>query len=666
MLRRANRTGSVPLRAEGLLALGFASLNSGDVASAIANMELSKALFVSTQGNHPDAARASILLSIAYQFAGDRLSALSVLLRARTACLKAEDAYQLGSVSQNLGILHLEAGDLRLAMDCFRYVAESSRILSAELREIRGKLGIALTSIRRGEGTKVRELLTRTLEQAERTGSRRETALAHEYLGILATQATQWKTALHHYSRFCKLSCDGTSTELTTEFHRSLAEFWIELGDSRYAGIHVRKGNNADSSGAEAEDVYALQRCALEVRWLEGHGEEALKGLIAHANKVRAQGFGYEQLLTTRRIAVVAENLGKLDLAAEWWSRTEFLAEACGAKALLEHWRKQREDTVEQAPENQLPPVDLGAFGIITRCPKLRQQSSWIARLAPTTVPVLIQGESGTGKELFARLIHQLSKREAQPFLALNCAALPNELIESELFGYRRGAFTGAITDKIGLFREAHQGTLFLDEIGEMPPSAQAKLLRAIETGEMRPVGGTKQERVDVRVVSATNVNLRKAVEDGTFRKDLYFRLRGLELVLPPLRDRLSDIPPLAEHFVAEFNVRLGKDIELPFETAQWLMAEPWPGNVRELRLALEQAVALAPSEGPLHPSHFLRGGTRETQASLPNDLKQIERERIRNALEATEGSVTGAAQLLGMSRTTLSGRIRKLGIRKR
>jgi len=441
---------------------------------------------------------------------------------------------------------------------------------------------------------------------------------------------------------------------------------WIELGDVSHARIHIRSGSGLDGFGADAEDSYALQRCALEVRWLEGHGEEALEGLIAHADKVRTQGFGYEHLLTTRRIAVVAEGLGKHELAAQWWSRTEFLAEACGAEALLEHWRKQREESIVQTADTHLAPVDLASFGIITRCPRLSQQSAWIARLAPTTVPVLIQGESGTGKELFARLIHVLSKRKDQPFLALNCAALPSELIESELFGYRRGAFTGAITDKIGLFREAHQGTLFLDEIGEMPPSAQAKLLRTIETGEMRPVGGTKPEQVDVRVVSATNVNLRKAVEDGSFRKDLYFRLRGLEILLPPLRERLSDIPLLADHFLEEFNFRLGKKVSLPFETAQWLMTESWPGNVRELRLALEQAVAIAPSEGPLLPTHFLRGDASDSLPSLPDELKRIEKERIRNALEVAEGSVTGAAQLLGMSRTTLSGRIRKLGIRKR
>jgi DNA-binding NtrC family response regulator len=569
-------------------------------------------------------------------------------------------------VSQNLGILQLHGGNLPAAVACFQYVIESSEILSAKVRGVRGLLGLSAAHLRMGLIREAKATASAAVGAATQLQLAREIALGREYLAGVAIFDGSWKEALISYSNVHRYAVSSRSPEMQLEVHRKLSEYWIELGNRHYASIHLHKGLRLSEQDSFSEDIYALQRCALEVRWLEGHGDEALKGLIAHANKVRAQGFGYEQLLTTRRIAVIAESLGKLDLAAEWWSRTEFLAEACGAEALLEHWRKQREDTVEQTPENQLPPVDLGAFGIITRCPKLRQQSSWIARLAPTTVPVLIQGESGTGKELFARLIHILSKRKDQPFLALNCAALPNELIESELFGYRRGAFTGAITDKIGLFREAHQGTLFLDEIGEMPPSAQAKLLRAIETGEMRPVGGTKPERVDVRIVSATNVNLRKAVEDGTFRKDLYFRLRGLELVLPPLRDRLSDIPALAEHFVAEFNVRLGKDIELPFETAQWLMTEPWPGNVRELRLVLEQAVALAPSEGPLLPSHFLRRGSRESHASLPNDLKQIEKERIRNALEVTEGSVTGAAQLLGMSRTTLSGRIRKLGIRKR
>jgi two-component system response regulator HydG len=423
-----------------------------------------------------------------------------------------------------------------------------------------------------------------------------------------------------------------------------------------------------------------------EIEWLNGDGESALDKLIEHANRAARLGYGYEHLLTARRIVTVADSLDLPDVANEWWTRTEYLAEAGGARPMFERWRKIRQELGFLSPEDpalaanfappspdpagssladELPRVDLRRFGIITACRRLENQASIIAKLAPTKVPVLIHGQSGTGKELFARLVHELSPRASQSFLAINCGALPAEILESELFGHRRGAFTGAIYDKPGLFREAHQGTLFLDEIGEMSASAQAKLLRVLETGELRPVGGTKHEVVDVRIVAATNVDLVKAVESGRFRKDLYFRLRGLEVTLPPLRERLGDIPPLALHFVEQANLSQGKSLELTFETTQWLMGQSWPGNVRELRLAIERAVALAGIQGFLYPRHFLGVASGDDTGSLPAELEEIERARVRNALESADWNTAAAARVLGMSRTTLAGRIKKLGIEK-
>jgi two-component system response regulator PilR (NtrC family) len=414
-----------------------------------------------------------------------------------------------------------------------------------------------------------------------------------------------------------------------------------------------------------------------------GENEQAIEGLIAHAEKVREQGFGYEHLLTAHRIVTVADNLGRQDIAAEWWARTEYLAESCGAEPLLERWRAERqkegylpevaistpappkeENYTSSRLSEELPRVDLAAFGIITQSRRMNDQAAWMGRIGPTNVPILIRGESGTGKELFAHLAHQVSDRKDQPFLPINCGALPRELMESELFGHRRGAFTGAVTDKNGLFRSAHRGTIFLDEIGELPPSAQTKLLRVIETGELRPVGETRTENVNVRIVAATNVDLKKAVAKGEFRKDLFFRLKGLEIYLPPLRERVGDIPLLAEHFVKLTNKTLRKSLTLPFDTKQWLMGLPWQGNVRELRLAIERAAALGPESGILQPYHFISEESIE-RVSLPNELEAIERARVRNALEASDWNVTSAAELLGMSRTTLSGRLKRLGLQR-
>ncbi len=478
----------------------------------------------------------------------------------------------------------------------------------------------------------------------------------------------------------------STHSDAAIELHRWLAEFWVERDHPRYATLHVRRARKHAETASEAEDTLALDRVDAEIEWLNGGGESALDKLIEHANRAARLGYGYEHLLTARRIVTVADSLDRPDVADEWWTRVEYLAEAGGARPMFERWRTIREElgflpaegpslAANHAPASldpagssladELPRVDLRRFGIITASRRLENQASIIAKLAPTKVPILIHGQSGTGKELFARLVHELSPRVAQSFLAINCGALPAEILESELFGHRRGAFTGAIYDKPGLFREAHQGTLFLDEIGEMSASAQAKLLRVLETGELRPVGGTKHEVVDVRIVAATNVDLVKAVESGRFRKDLYFRLRGLEVTLPPLRERLGDVPPLAQHFVEHANRSQGKSLELTFETTQWLMGQSWPGNVRELKLAIERAVALAGTQGFLYPRHFLGVTSGDDIGSLPAELEEIERARVRNALESAEWNTTAAARILGMSRTTLAGRIKKLGIEK-
>jgi transcriptional regulator with GAF, ATPase, and Fis domain len=314
----------------------------------------------------------------------------------------------------------------------------------------------------------------------------------------------------------------------------------------------------------------------------------------------------------------------------------------------------------------ELPPVELAPFNIITRSRRLHEQASSIRQIAPTVVPVLIQGESGTGKELFARLVHDLSPRKDELFLAINCGALPSEILESELFGHRRGSFTGAVTDKIGLFRAAHRGTLFLDEIGEMAGPAQTKLLRVLETGELRRIGDTQIERVDVRIVAATNTDLDREVTQGRFRKDLYYRLKGLDIHLPPLRERMGDIPLLAEHFLVQATLSMGKRLSLPFETKQWLMSLPWPGNVRELRLSMERAVAMAADGASLQPYHFMVSDRSAQPISLPEELEAIERARVLHALETADWNKASAARLLGMSRTTLNGRIKKLGIEDR
>ena len=297
-------------------------------------------------------------------------------------------------------------------------------------------------------------------------------------------------------------------------------------------------------------------------------------------------------------------------------------------------------------------------------------------RVAETPATVLITGESGTGKELVARRLHLLSERRERPFVKINCAAIPEGLLESELFGHEKGAFTGAATRKPGRFELADRGTLFLDEIGEMPLSAQPKLLRAIQENRFYRVGGTTTVEVDVRLVAATNRDLEREVREGGFREDLFYRLNVVPVRLPPLRERREDIPDLVARFAERSSARL-RDAPVTFSDAalEVLRARPWPGNIRELENAVERAVLLA--EGPLIRPDDLPAEYRDTRGAPPcggetaplkarvrSATRRIEREAILEALARTEGNVTQAARDLGLSRRGLQLKMRELGLR--
>jgi len=299
----------------------------------------------------------------------------------------------------------------------------------------------------------------------------------------------------------------------------------------------------------------------------------------------------------------------------------------------------------------------------------LRRVLKGVETVAPTGSTVLIRGETGTGKELIARALHDLSPRHGRTFVKLNCAAIPTGLLESELFGHEKGAFTGAICQKVGRFQLAHQGTLFLDEVGDIPPELQPKLLRVLQEQEFERLGSTKTIKVDVRLVAATNRDLARMVADGTFRTDLYYRLNVFPVVLPPLRERPEDIPRLVRHFTQRFARRMGRRIEtIPSAVMESLVHYPWPGNVRELQNVIERAVILSP--GPLlqvPPGDLQPAATHSAEPpSAAVSLADAEREHIMEALRETGGVLggpEGAAARLGMKRSTLYKKMKKLGI---
>ena len=296
-----------------------------------------------------------------------------------------------------------------------------------------------------------------------------------------------------------------------------------------------------------------------------------------------------------------------------------------------------------------------------------------VERVAPTDSTVLIQGETGTGKELIAQAIHDVSARCGRALIKFNCAAIPFDLMESELFGHERGAFTGALTQKIGRFEMAHQGTLFLDEVGDIPPALQPKLLRVLQEQEFERLGSGRTHHVDVRLVAATNRDLAAMVAQGEFRSDLYYRLNVFPILLPPLRSRREDIPALVERFVNVFSRRIRKQIDyVSPETMAGFQCYPWPGNVRELENMIERAVILA-NDGVLpNPLPTTNGAVLATPANVsprvPKTLRDSERALILETLDATGwviGGSKGAATQLGLKRTTLIYKMKKLGIER-
>jgi formate hydrogenlyase transcriptional activator len=290
-----------------------------------------------------------------------------------------------------------------------------------------------------------------------------------------------------------------------------------------------------------------------------------------------------------------------------------------------------------------------------------------VERVAPTQSTVLIEGETGTGKELIARAIHNLSPRCGRPFIRLNCAAIPLDLLESELFGHEKGAFTGAIAQKIGRFELAHSGTLFLDEIGDIPGALQPKLLRVLQEQEFERLGSGRTHQVDVRLVAATNKNLAELVAQNQFRNDLYYRLNVFPITMPPLRQRPEDIPALVAHFVEVFSRRIGKQIDdIPEQTMAAFKSYAWPGNIRELQNLIERAVILA--NDSMLPNPFPAGGPQSVSLAVPKTLQESERALILKALNELGwviGGRNGAAARLGLKRTTLIHRMKKLGIER-
>jgi len=381
----------------------------------------------------------------------------------------------------------------------------------------------------------------------------------------------------------------------------------------------------------------------------DGTGMEVLDAV--RTRSIDTQTLMVTAFATTEQ-AVEAMRKGAYDYVQKPFRNHELLAtleKALEKRAIVAENQTLRAEIKARWTEGQL----IGKSAAMDRLRDL------IKRVASASSSVLITGESGTGKEMVARALHFQSPRAEEPFVALNCGAIPENLIESELFGHTKGAFTGATAAKEGLFRAAHGGTLFLDEVGELPPSLQVKLLRVLQDRNVRPVGGTTEVEVDVRVVAATNRDVESEVEAGRFREDLFYRLNVIRIEAPPLRERPEDIPVLAGYFLQKHAALQGRRLEFSPEAMRWLAQQSYAGNVRELENIVERGVTLAPGDtvnredlGDTHPSKKVVNLTQipEGRFDLDQYLAQVERELLFRALDQAEGVRTKAAELLGMS----------------
>ncbi|MGK0358790.1 MAG: two-component system response regulator AtoC [Bradymonadia bacterium] len=436
---------------------------------------------------------------------------------------------------------------------------------------------------------------------------------------------------------------------------------------------------------------YAVRLAADGVEGLERFGAEPFDVVITDLRMPNLDGMGLLRALLERDpqlpvivitahgtvdTAVEALKIGAFDFITKPYDKDELTAVV--AKALRTRQLSDRAPRASQSSSD----AQTGRFGLIGAAPAMQKVFDIVAKVAATPSTVLITGESGTGKELIAKALHTHSDRADKPFIRVNCAAIPDTLIESELFGYEKGAFTGAATNKPGRFELADKGTLFLDEIGEISTEMQVKLLRAIQESEFERVGGITTRRVQVRLVTATNRDLAQQVKDGHFRDDLFYRLNVVPIHLPPLRDRLDDIPTLVTHILARYAVRLGRTIDGISDGAlDVLLGYHWPGNIRELENVLERTLLFCEgprieaedlpaelrtsSSGPRMTVAIPRVGVTGLKDAVKMTTQRLEREMIERALDSTGGNVTRAAKTLEISRKSLQTKMKELGLRE-
>jgi DNA-binding NtrC family response regulator len=441
------------------------------------------------------------------------------------------------------------------------------------------------------------------------------------------------------------------------------------------------QGTLASLSRAFALEGYTALTAPTAARALEKLEEETVDAILSDVVMPEMDGLAFLARVRERApevpvILMSGQSSVETAVKATRMGALDFVEKPVGLDRLLLTLRNALRLDRLQRENRELQSYWRDELALIGESPGLRSLRALVERAAPSDVPILILGENGTGKELVARAVHDLSPRSGQPFVKMNCAAVPADLVESELFGHEKGAFSGAVSQRRGRFEQADGGTLFLDEIGDMPAAMQAKLLRVLQDGEITRVGGTGEIKVDVRLISATNQDLDELLREGRFRQDLYYRISTVAAKVPPLRERASDVPALAEHFVEAASRRNHwKPRRLAAEALELLSQQPWKGNVRELRNVVERALILSGSD-PLEAvdlraalpaaASASRAEPVPAEGTLRDLAEAYEREVIRERLRRSGGHVTNAARSLGLERSHLYKKCKQLGIAMR
>jgi transcriptional regulator with GAF, ATPase, and Fis domain len=623
--------------------------------------------------------RSEMNLGLVLKNTGDLVGAERLLRRACAGAAEWGSRTTLARCELNLTTVLIRRGEWTEAIE----LAKSARAGF----EAEGLLGYANTALLaearasrlRGEVSAAETLLKRALADAKQSDKPRNVILALEFLGDC-----QRDQGLHQEARellreaLVLARANGRATDLIVECLRGLAAAELGCGEAKIA---QELATESVLMAREQGDTFELENSLLVL----ASAQRAL-GKIESSRESLAEARKFATQLGDRLCAGTAA-LGMAEIEQGSHARLEAIALASEARALalqlgaseLLNDAMEVLDALTIDGASSLKPrgnqsstagteastghVALASTpqGFVTRDPGVQRTLVTVATLAPQTLNILILGESGTGKELIAQAVHDQSGRKG-PFVPVNCSAFPGDLIEGELFGHAKGAYTGADRERVGLFEFAHKGTLFLDEIGDMPVKAQARLLRALENGEVRRLGENSARTVDVRVVAATHRHLLEMVGAGEFRLDLYYRLAGYVVDLPPVRERRDDAKLLIDHFFARFADEQRKPLALSPELRQELAAHSWPGNVREIKMVMQRLVSLAATGATIRKLPFrLEGDPRPR--SLPELLEAEERRRILDALQAHNWNKARAASSLGTNRTTLIGKMKRMGI---